>query len=77
MPQKVEDGSKMPVSPHTEVFKLQHSEMAHSISAVPAEKTQNFLCIHIIFCCKNDTIVDQSSTTATFIAIVLSGTLGS
>lgn len=77
MPQKAENGSKMPVSPHTEVFKLKHSEMAHSISALPAEKTLSFLHLCIIFCWKNYTIVDQSPTIAAFIATALSGTTGS
>lgn len=63
----------MHVSSHTEVFKLKHSEMAHSVPACPAEKMPSFLCICAIFCWKNDTIVYQSSATAAFIAIALSG----
>lgn len=68
MPKKAEDGNKMHVSSHTEVFKLKPSETAHSVPACPAEKMPSFLCICAIFCWKNDTIVYQSSATAAFIA---------
>lgn len=75
--QKAEDGNIMPVLPHTEFFKLKHSETEHNILSLPAGKNQAF-CAYVLFSAgKNDTIVDRSSATAAFIAIALSGSSGS
>lgn len=53
-PQKAADRTIMTPSPHTEVFELKHSETAHTISALPAEKEQDFICINFQLKLNND-----------------------